>query len=247
MKNLLTLSLMALLALAYASCQREPPLHLHRGNHIEMMFPTVELDLKVYWTYELDYDWEAEWTYGWDEVDEELFGSIGYHEPSVFDIRRYYLHDQPGARHTMVESFEVNGKIFRTEYQIGYYDFLVWNKVFTPDGVQSLIIDEETTLDSVMAFTNMGMARVRYQEPPTPEPSTSPRSSSQATARTSTCRATSRTTTITTPRRTSITRKSTWSSTPSPISTSPKCDCTTTADASTASTARQTSAAWQGR
>ena len=165
MKNLLTLSLMALLALAYASCQREPPLHLHRGNHIEMMFPTVELDLKVYLTYELDYDWEAEWTYGWDEVDEELFGSIGYHEHSVFDVRCYYLHDQPGARHTMVESFEVNGKIFRTEYQIGYYDFLVWNKVFTSDGVQSLIIDEEATLDSVMAFTNMGMARVRYQEP----------------------------------------------------------------------------------
>ena len=115
MKNLLTLSLMALLALAYASCQREPPLHLHRGNHIEMMFPTVELDLKVYWTYELDYDWEAEWTYGWDEVDEELFGSIGYHEPSVFDIRRQHrLH----KRKNHLNFQKVNGKISLGDFRI---------------------------------------------------------------------------------------------------------------------------------
>ena len=158
------LSLLSLLLLLLA-CERQPPLHLHRGTHVEVALPTVELDLTVYWTYEVGYDWEAEWTYGWDVTDLELFGDIGYHEPSLFDLRRYYLGDQAGGRHTTVEEYEINGKVFRAEYAVGYYDFLVWNKVLTPDGVQSLIIDEETTLDSVMAFTNMGMSRVRYQEP----------------------------------------------------------------------------------
>lgn len=151
--------------LLLVSCERTPPLHLHRGTHIEIPFPTVELNLTVYWSYEIGYDWESEWTYGWDEVDRELFGEIGYHEPTVFDLRRYYLGDTPGVRHSSVEGYEVHGKVFRAEYAVGYYDFLVWNTVQTLDGVQSLIIDEETTLDSVMAFTNMGMARVRYQEP----------------------------------------------------------------------------------
>ncbi|MCI6504586.1 MAG: hypothetical protein MSA13_08255, partial [Prevotella sp.] len=140
------LSLLSLLLLL--ACERQPPLHLHRGTHVEVALPTVELDLTVYWTYEVGYDWEAEWTYGWDVTDLELFGDIGYHEPSLFDLRRYYLGDQAGGRHTTVEEYEVNGKVFRAEYAVGYYDFLVWNKVLTPDGVQSLIIDEETTLDS---------------------------------------------------------------------------------------------------
>jgi len=151
--------------LTFISCERVPPLHLHRGNHIEIPVPVVDLDLNVYWTYEVDYDWAAEWTYGWDEKDTELFGYIGYTQPNEFELRRYFLYQNPEAKHTTVEPFYVYGTYFKTEYNFGYYDMLVWNNIKGEGGVQSLIIDEETTLDSVMAFTNMGMTPSPYHAP----------------------------------------------------------------------------------
>lgn len=162
---ILIVSFFALEAVVFTSCERVPPLHLHRGRHIDVEWPYIQVALNVYWAYEVGYDWRAEWTYGWDEVDEQLFGEIGYTEPDEFDLRRYYLSWQQNAPHTKVEEFEVHGKIFRANYEYGYYDILVWNKVRTVDGVQSLLFDEETTLDSVMAFTNMGLAPTRYQAP----------------------------------------------------------------------------------
>lgn len=147
------------------SCERRPPLYLHEGQHIEFNLPMVELNLTVYWRYDIGYDWELEWTYGWDALDTDLFGEIGYHKPSMYELRRYYLHKTPGAPHTMVEDFTVVGNLFQAEYNYGYYDMLVWNKIQTTDGIQSLVFDEETTLDSVVAFTHMGMATARYQEP----------------------------------------------------------------------------------
>lgn len=147
------------------SCERRPPLYLHEGQHIEFNLPMVELNLTVYWRYDIGYDWELEWTYGWDDLDTDLFGEIGYHKPSMYELRRYYLHKTPGAPHTMVEDFTVVGNLFQAEYNYGYYDMLVWNKIQTTDGIQSLVFDEETTLDSVVAFTHMGMATARYQEP----------------------------------------------------------------------------------
>ena len=161
---LLAAAVLTLTALV-PSCERRPPLYLHEGQHIEFNLPMVELNLTVYWRYDIGYDWELEWTYGWDDLDTDLFGEIGYHKPSMYELRRYYLHKTPGAPHTMVEDFTVVGNLFQAEYNYGYYDMLVWNKIQTTDGIQSLVFDEETTLDSVVAFTHMGMATARYQEP----------------------------------------------------------------------------------
>lgn len=147
----------------FTSCQRTPPLHLHAENTIGLGLPMVQLDLLVYWNYHMDYDWETYWTYGWDDVDEELFGKIGYTEPKVFDLRRYALGFNPGAPHNWVTEHHVEGNTFVAQYDYGYYDILVWNEINIKDGAQSLILDEETTLDSVMAFTNMSMYPSLYR------------------------------------------------------------------------------------
>lgn len=153
-----------LMMILIASCIRKPPLHLHRGQHITSYIPIVELDLDVFWDYdtEVGYDWRSEWTYGWDDEDQRLFGDIGYTNPNEFDLRRYYLQQTPHVPHTTAESFDLYGRHFEAEYKFGYYDLLVWNKISTPDGVQSVVFDEEATLDSVMAYTNNTTVRSRY-------------------------------------------------------------------------------------
>lgn len=153
----------ALVVLVMVGCERAPELHLHRENHIEFAFPEVQIDLDVVWEYELGYDWRAEWTYGWDEEDEKAMGPLGYSEPTLFDLRRYYLGGWPNQPHQTMEDFVVEGNAFRTRYLFGYYDILVWNRKHD-DMVQSLVFDE-SSLDSVMAYTNASMAASRYQAP----------------------------------------------------------------------------------
>lgn len=147
------------------SCERVPPLHLHRGLHLLIPLPIVKLTLDIFWDYYDDYDWKAEWTYGWDEKDREIFGEIDYTEPNVFDLRRYFIGSEPNVKHTAKDEFRVNGREFITEYKFGYHDLLVWNKIITPDGVQSLNFDEQTTLDSVFVYTNQGLTTAPYHTP----------------------------------------------------------------------------------
>ena len=60
------------------SCRREPPLHLYDEMEVKTDFPVVEVDLDVYWDYELnfgvEYNWREEWYYGWDDKDRQIFG-----------------------------------------------------------------------------------------------------------------------------------------------------------------------------
>ncbi|MCQ2222313.1 MAG: DUF5119 domain-containing protein [Bacteroidaceae bacterium] len=160
-KTLIALIIIVLLAV---SCERDPLLHLHRENHVEFDIPEVQINLDVMWDYDLDYDWHAEWTYGWDEADEAAMGQLGYSEPKVFDLRRYYLGGWPNQPHQTVEGYVVEGNTFRTRYNFGYYDILAWSRVHAADMVQSLVFDE-STLDSVMAYTNASMMASRYQAP----------------------------------------------------------------------------------
>lgn len=165
MNKIIRFSLYVMLFVMVASCIRVPPLHLHRGPHIDTDIPLVDLDLDVFWDYdaEVGYNWREEWTYGWDAEDERLFGPIGYVGPTSFDLRRYYLDQQTHVPHTTMEPFElINTNHFAAEFQFGFYDILVWNRVTTPDGVQSVVFDEQTTLDSVMVFTNNAQVRTRY-------------------------------------------------------------------------------------
>ena len=150
-------------------CIREPELHLFDGGDIEIELPLVELELDAYWDYEMSYgityDWRAEWYYGWDAVDQELFGSLGYTEPSVFHLRRYFTGSTPLASHTSVVANTITGKSFYGKYSWGFWDILVWNDVNTIDGVQSLNFDEQTSLDYVLAYTNQTMVASRYEAP----------------------------------------------------------------------------------
>ncbi len=156
--------------LSLTSCEREPLLHLYDARELEIQMPEVELELDVLWDYELSfdvhYDWKAEWYYDWDDVDREIFGELGYAEPTAFNLRRYYTGSEAYAPHTYVHAPPpIQGRYFRDRFDWGYWDLLAWNDIQTLDGVQSLVFDEETTLDSVMAYTNPSMQMSRYHAP----------------------------------------------------------------------------------
>jgi len=162
-----TISLILVGIVSLTSCYREPPLHLYDWG---LQFPMVELRLDIYWNYEnnlgIDYDWRSEWYYGWDEEDKRIFGELEYVVPNRFFLRRYYTGDVPyGSRIYKREAYVI-GKVFRSEYDWGYWDFLAWNDVETIDGVQSLHFQEPDSIDKpVIAFTNQTMYPVRYHAP----------------------------------------------------------------------------------
>ena len=155
--------------LLFIACSPEPPLHLYDAQEVTVEQPIIDLDLNVYWDYEMafgiDYDWQAEWYYGWDDEDRRLWGELGYAEPTIFNLRRYYTANDPAASHTGVVANTVEGTHFQGRYDWGFWDILVWNQITTLDGVQSLIFDEQTSLDSVTAYTNASMLPARYNAP----------------------------------------------------------------------------------
>ena len=164
MKNLFIIALLAI----FAGCSPEPELHLFDGGDINLNLPVVKLELDAYWDYTTaygQYNWRDEWYYGWDDADQQLFGNIGYTEPDIFMLRRYYTSSTPLGAHTSVLSNSIKGNSFKGRYNWGFWDILVWNDVTTPDGVQSLNFDEQTTLDYVRAYTNPSMITSRYQKP----------------------------------------------------------------------------------
>lgn len=153
----------------FACCIREPELHLFDAGDVNVSLPEIQLELDVYWDYEtaygLQYDWRKEWYYGWDETDEELFGKIGYSTPDIFMLRRYFTDFEPYGPHTSVLANTVKGYVYKGKFNWGFWDILVWNDIETPDGVQSLLFDEQTTLDYVTAYTNQTMFSTRYEAP----------------------------------------------------------------------------------
>lgn len=158
-----------ILLIFFTACVREPDLHLYDSADIHFDLPWVDVNLEVYWDYEVGYntryDWKSEWFYGWDERDKEIFGEIGYTDPKIFHMRRYYTKNEPKAHHTQVLANKLYEPHFHDKFDWGFWDILVWNEVHTLDGVQSLHFDEATTLDSVTAYTNPSMHVSRYQAP----------------------------------------------------------------------------------
>ena len=155
--------------LTFTSCVRQPDLHLYDAAEMDFDIPIVDIDLEVLWDYEIGYnityDWKAEWSYGWDAIDYDIFGNIGYTQPKVFNMRRYYTHDIPYAPHTSVLANVLYEPHFQGKFDWGYWDLLIWNEVSSPDGVVSIIFDERSSLDSVTAYTNPSMHVSRYQAP----------------------------------------------------------------------------------
>ncbi len=168
MRHLLFLAILSLL-LSLTACEREPDLYLFDGGQMEIEIPNIEVGLETYWEYEMiygiEYDWKAEWYYGWDLNDSIAFGELGYTEPSIFQLRRYYTQQRPYAPHHTVDADTIHGSTFHAKYAWGFWDLLVWSDIEPIQGVQSINIDEETTLDSVFAYTNQSMTLARYQAP----------------------------------------------------------------------------------
>ena len=152
------------------SCEREPMLHLHKGGtDILVELPDIDLELQLLWdylfSYDVEYDWQNEWLYGWDETDNELFGTLGYSEPTDFNIRRYFTNDVQFGQHTAPYKHYITGKMLSAQYDFGFWDILAWNEIHTSDGVQSLRIDETATYDYVTAYTGQTMMAARYNAP----------------------------------------------------------------------------------
>lgn len=160
-KALLALPLLLMLV----SCERTPMLHLHREDNVCFEITNILFDVNAIWQYEIGYDWQSEWSYGWDNEDILAMGNLGYTEPTDFDIRRYYLGGESRIPHASVERFFINGNTFKSRFLYGYYDMLVWNRISTPDMVQSLVFDEASTLDSVYVSTRESTMSARYQTP----------------------------------------------------------------------------------
>lgn len=164
---------LALCCLAVAGCEREPVLNLHQGGpDIEIGIPEVDLDLNVVWNYLFNYDteynWQAEWIYGWDDTDQSLFGPIGYTAPSAFEVRRYFTGNVPFGTHASPYKHFVSGQHVRAKYDFGYWDILAWSNINTPDGVQNIRIDERSTYDYVTAYTGQTMNPSPYAAPQFP-------------------------------------------------------------------------------
>lgn len=152
------------------SCEREPMLHLHKGGtDIQVELPDIDLELQLLWdylfSYDVEYDWQSEWLYGWDETDNELFGPLGYLEPTDFNIRRYFTNDVQFGQHTAPYKHYITGKMLSAQYDFGFWDILAWNEIHTSDGVQSVRIDETATYDYVTAYTGQTMMAAKYNAP----------------------------------------------------------------------------------
>ncbi len=162
-------ALLATLLLLLSGCERNPELHLFESKPMDTKIVLADFELNTYWDYELDfgvvYDWRTEWWYGWDSEDQRIFGDIGYTEPSVFNIRRYFTGSTPYGPHTRVISNTIEGTTFRSEFTWGFWDLLVYNDVVISEGAQSLVFDETSTLDSITATTNQTFRPSRYQAP----------------------------------------------------------------------------------
>lgn len=133
-----------------ASCI-EPELHLPADDVVVDM-PIVIMDMEVVWN--VDVNWNTQWLYGWDAIDEQLSGSIGYTTPTNYEVRRYYLGDKPHGAHTHegMDGFTVFSSSFRRAYNYGYYDLLLWSNIDSPSGTQVLLIDD-SRVDEVTAST----------------------------------------------------------------------------------------------
>lgn len=150
-----------LIVVLLTACERQPMLYLHENHDVKVDMAMVQLDLNVYWKYDIDYDWRAEWTYGWNDNDRMIFGGeIGYKEPTDFILYPYFLGTQPGGHHGEdVPRYEFSGRTFTTKFNTGYYDVLVRNNL---GYLEQQALYFETHGDSMLAFTQYDNMMARY-------------------------------------------------------------------------------------
>lgn len=154
--KIILFSLLLALPTLFTSCI-EPPLKLP-AQEVVVDFPAIITDIEVVWN--IDVDWKHRWYYGWDDLDSTLWGPIAYPIPTNYEVRRYYLGEDPDGPHTSVDGFTVYGNRFRRVYQFGYYDMLLWSNIDSEDGTQVVKIDESDPEEAFASTTvTRGMTR----------------------------------------------------------------------------------------
>lgn len=136
--------------LCISSCI-EPPLRLP-AQEVMIDVPMVQTQMEVVWN--VSADWKTEWYYGWDQTDIEYWGELDYPKPQSFEVRRYFLGENPGQPHKDLDPFTIQGNHFKRTFEFGYYDMLMWSNIDSPDHSQALVIDESDS-DNVSASTSV--------------------------------------------------------------------------------------------
>lgn len=150
-RTLLRAALPIIMASGAASSCIEPPLRLP-AQEVIVDLPIVITEMEAVW--DINVDWDNDWHYGWDDTDTRLFGPLAYPEPTSYEIRRYFLGDTPGVHHTSKDPYTIYGSTFRSTYQFGWYDMLLWSNIDSSEGVQVVTINEDN-LDNVTASTTI--------------------------------------------------------------------------------------------
>lgn len=149
-----SISLSLVLALTLSSCSIEPPLHLP-GQSLIVDRQAVETQVEAIWE---NPNWEGEFLPGWEAADEKTYGPIYYETPEDYELRLYYLGEDADAPHTRVTSAIMHGNSFRSLFNYGYHDILVWSNIHTPDNSQSVLIEESPQVVNASVTRNNSAA-----------------------------------------------------------------------------------------
>lgn len=177
MKHLPIIVLFFFILMCSVGCMREPELHLYEPQDLQLKIPAPKIELTILWDYKWDinvdvnatyqyiYDWEAEWIYGWDEHDDSIFGEMGYTDPTVFNVRRYFSGDVCFGPHiSTYPTVTIYGKTYEEKFDWGFWDLLVWNEPQVQVEGQAIRFDE-TDPENIIAYTSASRYRSRFHAP----------------------------------------------------------------------------------
>lgn len=154
LKHIFTsLVLLLTTAVGVTSCI-EPPL-VRPAEKVMVETPLVVTDLEVVWN--VDVDWKHDWYYGWDDTDISIWGDLEYPNPSSYEVRRYFLGQEPRVPHTTVDAFTIYSNRFQRTYEFGYYDMLIYSNIETKNHTQVVKVIEDD-LDETVGTTTVTRA-----------------------------------------------------------------------------------------
>ncbi|MBP5636634.1 MAG: DUF5119 domain-containing protein [Bacteroidales bacterium] len=131
----------ALVALVLlGGCTIEPPLHLR-----QTVATRVVLQTRVSTDFMWQMNWQTEWDYVWQT---DLYGPLGYTEPSRMRMHVYTIDDEGGRKSHNVYNF--NGMEGSADIFVGYHDLLFHN-----NDSEVLIFDSEDDLSDISAHARI--------------------------------------------------------------------------------------------
>lgn len=131
----------ALVALVLlGGCTIEPPLHLR-----QTVATRVVLQTRVSTDFMWQMNWQTEWDYVWQT---DLYGPLGYTEPSRMRMHVYTIDDEGGRKSHNVYNF--NGTEGSADIFVGYHDLLFHN-----NDSEVLIFDSEDDLSDISAHARI--------------------------------------------------------------------------------------------